>query len=290
MACCCSVSVTIFFVISVVFKYAQLTDQTQQQEGMSPQERHDYMPPYVTLSAIAMALSVSAIVILALLAMINFLKQKGLFNKMYIDATTGLYNKAYFVEARANLDPSASYLFLSMDIQGFKAVNDNISHEKGDEALKWWGDTVKDKTKSPAHCKMTAYRPGGDEIAIICEKHGDASMQAFRAEVLDLVKVLAAVSHGPEGLNPAGESVKVDTFLRIGAADEFQLADELETAVRTRVYMAAFGSLDARGKFVQLASLEDMRICNWEVQETMVAVKGEVEAMSVAVKDVALRA
>ena len=54
-------------------------------------------------------------------------------------------------------------LLLSVDVQGLKAVNDNINHEVGDEALKWWGDACKDAIKGAQTCKYTLFRPGGDE-------------------------------------------------------------------------------------------------------------------------------
>ena len=46
------------------------------------------------------------------------------------------------------------------------------------------------------------------------------------------------------------EKVQVSTFLRIGVAHTWHDADYLETRVRQQIYMAAFGSLDARGSVV----------------------------------------
>ena len=40
------------------------------------------------------------------------------------------------------MEQSGSVLYWSIDIQGFKAVNDNISHEVGDEALAAYGQLL----------------------------------------------------------------------------------------------------------------------------------------------------
>lgn len=51
-------------------------------------------------------------------------------------------------------------------------------------------------------------------------------------------------------IHPAEANVQVSTFLRIGVAHTWHEADDLETRVRSQIYIAAFGSLDARGALV----------------------------------------
>jgi GGDEF domain-containing protein len=98
--------------------------------------------------------------------------------------------------------------------QGFKGVNDNINHVVGDEALHVWGGLVTSVAKAVQHCKAVIYRPGGDEIAVICEKKMGVSDDDFCDEVIDITKGLAIKVFDAEGSNPAGELVKVPTFLR----------------------------------------------------------------------------
>jgi len=135
----------------------------------------------------------------------------------------------------------------------------------GDEALKLWGDTCKTKAVNNDACTYQIFRPGGDEIALICQKRPAASEANFKEKVLEVVQALARVSHIITGEGPGGEAASVPTFLRVGAGPTFDLADKAETAIRSRIYMAAFGSLDARGQMVAMSNPKLDGIRNWEV-------------------------
>jgi len=239
---------------------------------MSIEQRLAYLVPHVELTSVLSVAIFSSFAIIGVIALYQSFEKLGLFDRMYRDGTTGLYNKAFFLEARKKLedqsdDPldGSTYLFLSMDIQGFKAVNDNINHEVGDEALKLWGDTCKTKAVNNDTCTYQIFRPGGDEIALICQKRPAASEANFKEEVLEVVQALAKVSHIITGEGPSGEAASVPTFLRVGAGPTFDLADKAETAIRSRIYMAAFGSLDARGQMVAMSNPKLDGIRNWEV-------------------------
>ena len=164
----------------------------------------------------------------------------------------------------------------------FEAVNDNISHEKGDEALKEWGDTVKAIIKGfiielAGHrkIKVTAYRPGGDEIGIICENTRELSDENFKRAVLELAQRLTedeiVVSHPDpdkkfESGARKGEHVAVPTFLRVGVGETFESADVAELEVRAEIYLNAFGSLDARGAFVYKDDPKIKHIPKWRAE------------------------
>ena len=88
------------------------------------------------------------------------------------------------------------------DIQGFKAVNDNIDHLAGDDALLWYGNKlsamIDQKNEGNQLFVSTPFRTGGDEVAAILElkrgrKKSDADKREFLAAGLAFVKELAEV-------------------------------------------------------------------------------------------------
>lgn len=85
-----------------------------------------------------------------------------------VDSLTGLLNVRYLEEtvtrtlrsAQRRGEPvSAVYL----DINDFKAINDNQGHQRGDEILRIVGNAIKSITRSEDCC----FRYGGDEFCVI---------------------------------------------------------------------------------------------------------------------------
>lgn len=87
------------------------------------------------------------------------------------DSLTGLPNRSLFTDrlvqamARANRTPGYNFSVLFMDLDGFKAVNDNLGHVAGDLLL------MKVAGRITAHLRQsdTAVRFGGDEFAILLD-------------------------------------------------------------------------------------------------------------------------
>ncbi|MBS6023329.1 MAG: diguanylate cyclase [Paeniclostridium sordellii] len=83
----------------------------------------------------------------------------------YTDKLTGLYNRAYFEEQINKLDDNEYYpLTLIMgDLNGLKAVNDNLGHLEGDKLLVDIAKVLK------ASCRKEdlVFRWGGDEFIIL---------------------------------------------------------------------------------------------------------------------------
>ncbi len=87
------------------------------------------------------------------------------------DRLTGLVNRSLF-EDRLKLTShsakraSTAFAVLFMDLDGFKAVNDNFGHEVGDEVLKIVANRISETVRS----EDTAARFGGDEFALLVPK------------------------------------------------------------------------------------------------------------------------
>jgi len=87
------------------------------------------------------------------------------------DSLTGLPNRSLFMDrmeqafARAKRSPDYQFCILFMDLDGFKAVNDNYGHAFGDLLLV----TVAERISAHLRGNDTAVRFGGDEFAVLLD-------------------------------------------------------------------------------------------------------------------------
>ncbi len=100
------------------------------------------------------------------------------------DELTGLFNRRGFLtvaEQRIQLarrnDNQLSLIYLDMD--GLKAVNDQIGHEAGDHALQAIAQSIQDNIRSSDICA----RVGGDEFLILAETAEIEAMEKVCARI-----------------------------------------------------------------------------------------------------------
>ena len=87
------------------------------------------------------------------------------------DSLTGLLNRhAYHADICKN--PEEITALLSIDMNGLKAINDNLGHAAGDEALVTLALCFRRALKS----RQFGYRIGGDEFVILCRKTSQDEM------------------------------------------------------------------------------------------------------------------
>ena len=84
------------------------------------------------------------------------------------DGLTGMYNYRHFRETLANEVSRAerydeTFCLLMMDLDHFKAVNDTIGHQQGDEVLQRWPTSCADARAS----RTIMARYGGEEFVMI---------------------------------------------------------------------------------------------------------------------------
>lgn len=89
--------------------------------------------------------------------------------KSSIDALTGLanrrqYDKRVLAEARRSRREKTPLAIAMIDIDHFKAINDNYGHQCGDDALKHFANILKESIKRPSD---TICRYGGEEFVAI---------------------------------------------------------------------------------------------------------------------------
>jgi len=105
----------------------------------------------------------------------------------YFDSLTGLPNRLLLLDrlsqalGRARRDElRVGVLFL--DLNGFKAINDNLGHEKGDMVLK----EVSRRLKSCVRATDTVGRLGGDEfVVVIASIHDVAVVREIGGKIID---------------------------------------------------------------------------------------------------------
>ncbi|MAD75525.1 MAG: GGDEF domain-containing protein [Rheinheimera sp.] len=94
------------------------------------------------------------------------------------DALTALPNRRYlFNELARQLARSArqqiSFFILFIDLDGFKAINDNHGHETGDEFLREFANRIRNAMRTGDF----AARHGGDEFVMLCQFSAGSSAE-----------------------------------------------------------------------------------------------------------------
>lgn len=151
------------------------------------------------------------------------------------DPLTGLPNRSLFQDRlwhaleRGQRDGTPTCVLI-MDLDGFKAINDELGHPMGDQVLVAFADRL----RSVLRASDTAARLGGDEFSIVCENtdRPDAEVLASRLRAavtaaleLDGQEVSIGISIGI-GSAPGGE-VPADVHERvIRSADDAMYADK----------------------------------------------------------------
>ena len=109
-------------------------------------------------------------------------KEEKLIHISNTDTLTGCYNRRAYERDLADLSPTSDFIYLSMDVNGLKIVNDSLGHGAGDELLQSAASCMK---KCFDSCGKV-YRTGGDEfIAILFtdQEHFHKLMEEFEEAV-----------------------------------------------------------------------------------------------------------
>lgn len=127
------------------------------------------------------------------------------------DALTGLPNRHWLnsylpgaVELAAASRRMVALLFIDLD--GFKAVNDTMGHNAGDDILRAAAQRLRDATRPHDH----VVRIGGDEFLVILERI-DESLDA--AQVAErIVSAFSTAFHVKEGVRAVGASIGISLY------------------------------------------------------------------------------
>jgi diguanylate cyclase (GGDEF)-like protein len=150
----------------------------------------------------------------------------------YFDSLTGLANRGLFHDrlkhalARATrTDTRIGVVFIDLD--NFKAVNDNFGHKVGDEVLRAIADSVRNAVRQTD----TVARMGGDEFTVLVEPLNDATDAVTIAQ-----KVLSAVH---AAINLPGAQVQLTASIGVVLfPDHARNADSLVESADRAMFFA----------------------------------------------------
>ncbi len=109
---------------------------------------------------------------------------EDLWTRAYHDSLTGLLNRAALEDTLIDQlqllyeNPENAFALLFMDLNGFKAVNDEHSHEVGDELLKEVAQRLRKSYPD------MSFRLGGDEFVVLVPKCNDSDKAMSHAEAI----------------------------------------------------------------------------------------------------------
>ena len=141
------------------------------------------------------------------------------------DPLTGLRNRGAFArDTVAAVDRGLPFALLSLDLDHFKAFNDTLGHQAGDDLLQRIGDALREAVRG----SDLAYRQGGDEFALIVP----GATRAAAAEIAGRVQA-AIMRAGVEGAPVVGASVGIALF-----PDDARSATDLVALADRAMYAA----------------------------------------------------
>lgn len=162
----------------------------------------------------------------------------------YIDALTGLYNRARFERdvERYDKDPSKHMLCVYIDVVGLHEINNHLGHKAGDGML----SAVAGAARS-VFPKADVYRIGGDEFVILSE-----NMTCHDGE--DIVQQLRKI------LRESNYEISVGLHQRESGETMSDAVDRAENAMRK----------DKRAYYERTGNMEQMRMLNMELERILV--------------------
>ncbi len=137
------------------------------------------------------------------------------------DPLTHLYNRRGLDEVAQHVialcDRSQqSATLVSIDLDGFKGINDNHGHEAGDQVLRWFaGQLLKHFRKSDVVARL-----GGDEFCVLAPQVSEPEMRAclYRLAGRSVPRSCTPCIHACRGARPGGVQVRRRRRARTGAA------------------------------------------------------------------------
>ncbi|MEV6653232.1 EAL domain-containing protein [Streptomyces sp. NPDC051219] len=159
------------------------------------------------------------------------------------DPLTDLPNRALFTQrvrqalaGRRASDPGTAVLFIDLD--GFKAVNDSIGHQAGDELLIQAARRLQDSVRAGD----TAARLGGDEFAALILGDGGRDRSAREYQVHEIADRLRVTLSKPYRIG--GSDVRVAASIGVAFADEGITPTDLMRNADLAMYRAKAGGKD----------------------------------------------
>jgi diguanylate cyclase (GGDEF)-like protein len=193
--------------------------------------------PYARLAA-------ERAVVIATLAMSHRSEEDGLIDAAFRDPLTGLGNRRSFFQALdAQVQAKEQPAILYIDLDGFKAVNDNLGHLAGDAVLR----VAARRLASIMRPTDELARLGGDEFAVLCNGAPSADQMVMIAE-----RVVEQLSRPLS----VGDGRTVDVGASIGIALDLPISTPLDTILARADHALLEAKAKGKGKWA-IASMPE---------------------------------
>jgi len=201
------------------------------------------------------------------------MRTRDLFRQANYDALTHLPNRTYFHSTLEQLvikaeENSTQFALLFLDLDGFKAVNDTLGHQAGDELLR----NVSARLVSAVREGDIISRLGGDEFVVLLA-------DVTEKEVVQTVnnRIIREVSR-PYWIN--GSEVKISTSIGVACfpADAKSSTELVEHADQA-LYVSKNAGRGVANFYADIAN--DISLSNYELTQLLneAVARGEIEAV-----------
>jgi diguanylate cyclase (GGDEF)-like protein len=148
------------------------------------------------------------------------------------DDLTGLLNQGTFAEWLArSVETQERFGVLMLDLDEFKAVNDHLGHQAGDDFLRSVAVAIRAACRDSDH----VFRYGGDEFTVICPATDATGTLALAGRIRDALARIAIDWGRRRGAGLVSASIGVATYPEYGpTADEVLLAADRACFVAKR--------------------------------------------------------
>lgn len=155
-------------------------------------------------------------------------RNKELSKEMFIDASTGLYNRAKcqeILKTPINMQDTKDRAIIIFDLNDLKKTNDKLGHRAGDDLIASFGATLKEATNVSAD-EIFVGRYGGDEFMAFLESCVEDDVKRYIEEVYYLMNHFNDIGAKPFTLScAAGYSITTQETKSTSMRDLFDVAD-----------------------------------------------------------------
>lgn len=135
-------------------------------EPLRPDQYTLYTDPQLRALDLSINFLVASMVLFIVVYVLNRYfddEHKRIFNASITDPLTGLYNRRYLYQMLEIIGTDLPYSLIMMDLNHFKAINDNFGHVEGDKVLKSFANALSQASRK----NDIAIRYGGDEFILV---------------------------------------------------------------------------------------------------------------------------